>query len=71
VLFYSLTEAGLVGTKLIPSTFKPTVSVAAKFPKGLSVDLGNTIAINESQEAPSVQVVRCSRSRVAWGSSRR
>lgn len=48
-----------MGSKLIPSSFKPTVSVAAKFSKGPSVELGNTIAIKDSQKPPSVQVVRC------------
>ncbi|ORY75017.1 phosphatidylethanolamine-binding protein [Leucosporidium creatinivorum] len=52
----ALTEAGLVGTKLIPSSFKPTVSVAAKFSKGGAVDLGNTIAIKDSQDAPLIEV---------------
>lgn len=66
MLPYSLKEAellGKTGRQLIPSDFKPSVAISAKF-ANTTVELGNTIEVDAAQKEPQVHFVvevSCSR----------
>lgn len=50
----SLSEAGLLGSSLIPSTFDPKVSVHATYSAFGNVQPGSTYAVSATQDEPTV-----------------
>ncbi|GAA5980694.1 hypothetical protein JCM10908_001740 [Rhodotorula pacifica] len=50
----SLSDAGLLGSSLIPTTFDPKVTVHATYPTFGNVQPGETYAVSETQDEPTV-----------------